>query len=330
MGRSEFSRAERDPGSVRPTRLTWDPRSRSGPLAPMIPMLGCALVLAGCLGSTTGTTPAPRGVDAHRWTAELDARSLLATYRPPPGSIRLATAPKGPLIDKPPTSQATPELIDLTHVWRTPGEMAGVMAYVKAHVPAHWADVGSAEAGKGPTGPRTGAQAHTITDVQLMYDTFSLPTKGPALQSRQVLVSVAPSGKHEVVLRVDVQDVWVPVRPAWSYVSNAVTSVRLSVFPGSGHHTVTSTNPAVVETFRRLVNAMPAAATQGWYSCPADTGQGYRLTFKGPGAATIRFWNDAPGCNVPVVVQVAGHAVMGLSDTGGRLYLLTQVPPRGI
>ena len=105
--------------------------------------------------------------------------------------------------------------------------------------------------------------------------TFALPASGAALASRQVLVSVAADGRGEVALRVDVQDVWYPTRPTWSYVWKVDAVATITVWAGDGGtdpHTIVTTKPATVARLRRLVNAMPMS-TGGISGCVLERGQ---------------------------------------------------------
>jgi hypothetical protein len=88
-----------------------------------------------------------------------------------------------------------------------------------------------------------------------MEITFSLPASGSVLSSRQVLVSVEADGPGDVAMRVDVQDVWYPTRPAWSFVSKNTATVAVTVWAGAGGfdpHSVTSTSTATVARLRYL------------------------------------------------------------------------------
>ena len=196
-------------------------------------LAGCT-VLHSCVAHE-GT--APLGVDPHRRAAQHDAAALLASFAPPPGAVPLATGPTDTWIDRPPSRPLTSELIDLTKWWRTPGDMVEVIAWAKSHRQIHWADVGTGAEGQNPPG----AEPTSPPSIAVVHErdvTFSLPTRGRAFQSRQVLVSVSPSGKHEVTLRVDAQVVWIPTRETWSYVPRAV-SFATATWNGAGRTSTT-------------------------------------------------------------------------------------------
>jgi hypothetical protein len=150
--------------------------------------------------------------------------------------------------------------------------------------------------------------------------TSSLPEHGPVFESRQVLVSVAPNGKDEVTMRVDVQEVWIPTRMTWSYVPRTASSVTATVWTGADGtkpQTATSTSPSTVATLRRLVNAMPVS-TAGVTSCPADTGQRFRLEFGGTSMTPFNVFGLTAECG-GISLSVAGQGRLGLTDTGGRV-----------
>jgi hypothetical protein len=302
-------------------------------LTRLVAVVASTVLLAGCagFGSTLSghvAKSAPPGVDPHRWAAQLDAASLLASYAPPLGSVRLAMAPKGPWIDKPPSSQATPDVIDLTRLWRTPGTMASVLAWARTHASSHWTVVETGQAGQG-AGPHPGTRPR-IADVQSRNMTFSLPVRGPALFSRQVLVSDAPSGNDDVTMRVDVQEVWIPTRPTWSFVARAVTSVTATIWTGTYGTTpksAKSTNRSTVDSLRRLVNAMPVS-TVGMTSCPADTGQRFRLIFRGPGIPQVIVSGLTAECG-GISLSVSGHVRLGMTDTDRRVLAAIEVLASG-
>jgi hypothetical protein len=289
-------------------------------------LVALGMVLAGCSAfassSPTSIAKAPPGVDPHRREAQVSAAALLASYRPPPGSVQLSSAPTGPWIGKPPSSQATSELIDLTRAWRTPGNMVSVIAWAKAHAQSHWSMVETGESGQNPKGqaPPTRNGHPIITDVKSRDVTFSLPVHDSAVESRQVLVSVASRGMNEVTLRVDVQVVWIPTRPTWSYVSRAATSVTATVWTGTNRFvptTKTSSDPSTVASLRKLVNAM-SVSTVGLTSCPADVGQRFSLEFKGSNAPRVTVSGLTAECG-GISIIVPGHGRLGMRDAGARV-----------
>jgi hypothetical protein len=150
--------------------------------------------------------------------------------------------------------------------------------------------------------------------------TFSLPVHGPAFESRQVLVSVTPSGKDYVTMRVDVQEIRIPTRPTWSFVSKAATSVTATVWTGNygtNPKTATSTNPSEVALLRRLVDAMPVS-TVGVTGCGANVGQRFRLEFRGSGTPQVTVSGLTSECG-GISLSVSGHSRLGMTDTDGRV-----------
>ena len=197
--------------------------------------------------------------------------------------------------------------------------MVEVIAWAKSHRQIHWADVGTGAEGQNPPG----AEPTSPPSIAVVHErdvTFSLPARGRAFQSRQVLVSVSPSGKHEVTLRVDAQVVWIPTRETWSYVPRAVSFATATVWNGAGRTSTTiatSSNRSEVAKLRRLVNAMPVA-TSGVTSCPAESGQQFRLEFGGAGAVynLAGITGECGG----IGLSVAGQGRVLLVDPGGRVF----------
>jgi len=294
--------------------------------ASAVALVGLGILLEGCSSfsssSSTTTTVPLRGGDPHRLAAQVDAATLLASYSPPRGSVPLARTPTGPWMGKPSSSPVSSELIDVTRAWRSPGNMVSVIAWAKAHAPSLWSVVETGESGQNPKGeaPPMRNGHPIIADVKSRNVTFSLPIHGSAVESRQVLVSVAPRGTNEVTLRVDVQEVWVPTRPTWSYVSSAANSATATVWTGTNRvvpMTKTSSDPSTVASLRKLVNAM-SVSTVGLTSCPADVGQRFSLEFKGPNAPQVTVSGLTAECG-GISVIVPGHSHLGMRDAGGRV-----------
>jgi hypothetical protein len=149
--------------------------------------------------------------------------------------------------------------------------------------------------------------------------TFSLPASGPAISSRQVLVTVTADGHGHVVLRVDVQEVWYPTRPSWSFVQKSDTSVTATVWTGAGGtdpHTVTTKNVAAVDRMRHLVNSLPMS-TGGAFSCPAEFGQYFKIAFRGK-ASSVTLVGNITECGGLRLTE-HGHGAVVLADSGGRV-----------
>lgn len=314
------------------------PRLRPQMAAGAVAFFVLGTLLAGCADAASSspifTLKAMPGVDPHRIEAQLDADALLASYRPPPGSIPLVRVPTGPWIGGPPSSPATSEMLDVARGWRTPGNMVSVIAWTTAQARSDWSVVETGESGQSPRGqaPPTHNGHPNIADVKSRYIVFSLPIHGSALESRQILVKDAPRGPNEVTLRIDVQVVWIPTRPTWSYVSRGATSVTATVWSGTnrfdqpwrgtnriGPWTKTSSDPSTVASLRRLVNAM-SLSTGGVTSCPADLGQPFRLEFKGPNIAPVTVSGLTAECG-GIDLGVPGHRRLDMWDADRRVVL---------
>lgn len=211
--------------------------------------------------------------------------------------------------------------IDRARLWRPAGDMRSVIAWITAHSPAHSTLDGTSESGTGTTGaPPSPGHPAGVAHVREMGITFALPASGAALASRQVLVSVAADGRGEVALRVDVQDVWYPTRPTWSYVWKVDAVATITVWAGDGGtdpRTIVTTKPATVARLRRLVNAMPMS-TGGISGCVLERGQHFSVQFSGRHAPMVALSGSAPECG-GVTLSEPGHAAINLQDTGDHL-----------
>jgi hypothetical protein len=215
------------------------------------------------------------------------------------------TPPKGSLIDAPPSYPATPDLIDVDRLWRTTGDMSSAIAWTKLHVSTQWRMTANGQSG-GPAG------------VELTFVGFALPSS--RFESSQVYFSIAPDGRDHVAVRMDVQVVWTPTRPEWSYVASNATRATVTLWPSSGSsppRTTSSTDPATVASLRRLVNAM-TISTVGVTHCPAELGQRFSLRFSGSGSPDVEVSGLTGECG-GIRLGVHGHPGLEMSDSGGRV-----------
>jgi hypothetical protein len=301
--------------------------THSAALCALAAPVAAALLLAGCTSTTsttavTSSTP-PAGVDHHKWVAERDAAALLAAYAPPPNAHRLTGAPRGSFVDLPPSTQAVGTLLDVARFWSVPGTMAGVIAWSRSHAPdgGRVTEVGTdgrslPGATRGP-----GGLAQVATDVQSRNLTFTLPVRSAALSSRQVLVSVAASGTRDVTMRVDVQEVWLPTRPDWSFAPRGTTSVTATIWVGAGGtdaRSATSTSRATIASFRRVVDAMAVWPPGRLEACAAESGQRFRLVLAVHDSRRMVLTSVVPECG-GVEVLVHGRAPIALEDRGEAL-----------
>ena len=275
--------------------------------------LALAAALSGCVGAASSSPsaaigPAPSGIDAHRWYAIEGARATLTGFTLPAGAVRLVTAPRGSPVATPPSYPGSKDLIDLDRLWRTTGDMSVAIAWARQHVAPGWATTESGTEG-GPGGV-------------LMEDVgFTLPDGAPYVESRQVLFSAAPDGARHVAVRMDVQVIWVPTRPAWSYVPRDATTATLTSWPATGDappRTTKTSDRAMVAALRALVNRM-TVSTGGTEHCgPARASGRYSLRLRAPGSPQVEVsYSGYPCGGVDLTVQ--GHPVLTMTDPDGRL-----------
>jgi hypothetical protein len=270
--------------------------------------VGCAtLAVAACATTPASAATATRLPGSARSAspkqlAEADAASMLAAFRSPPGAQRSGPIAAAGLSAAP--SGATPDFVSRTAWWRVPGTMDATLAWVAAHRPA-----GFTLGGSGSSSDRSG--------VTSRFDQFSLPSVPNVLSQRSLYVSVARDGTDGTALRVDSQVTWLPVKSPSERIPAAARVVTILALPGlsSGgpvrpisrfYAPVTVTAPATVAKIAKVVDGLPLMP-RGVFSCPADTGQGLRLTFratkKGPVLAQVTAGTD--GCGT-VMLTVDG------------------------
>jgi hypothetical protein len=263
---------------------------------------GCAaLAVAACVTGSASAAPP----ESPKQLAEADVASMLAAFRAPPGAQSSGPIAVSELSSAP--SGATPDFVSKTAWWRVPGSMDATLAWVTAHRPA-----GFALGGSGWSSDRS-----VITS---RFDEFTRPNVPNVLSQLSLYVSVASDGAGGTALRVDSQASWLPQKSRAERIPSAARVVTILGMPGlSGggpiraatrfHPPVTITDPATVTKIAKVVDGLPLMPP-GVFSCPADNGQGVRLTFR----ATR---------NGPVLAQVtaetSGCGTVGLTVEGKRM-----------
>lgn len=158
-----------------------------------------ALILTGCgtvHAVTTKSGPTPQqsaettksGV-APQQRADSDAASIVSSFVPPKGAVRLNSAPAG--LSKPMGVPATPDLVDKTAYWQASGSPQAVLAWEKAHLPSRftWAGGGTSFGGTAP------AESE---------ENFTLPPVSGVLPSRTLELTAVPDGDRTAI-RIDSQ-----------------------------------------------------------------------------------------------------------------------------
>jgi len=274
-------------------------------------VLTAPAVPAGQVWHDPAWPPTTASTDPNQAAAASAAQLLLGLENPAP-SWKTVSSPPSPSMAAPMSEPASPDLVDLYHLWTTSGSFGEVQTWVSAHPPS-----ASKPAGSGTSFQRG---ALVSTDV-----TYGYPPVAGQYESRQLLVALAPLSRHRVGIRIDAQVIWYPARPATEEIPPAITKVTVTVYtqanlsgsPRSVLRARTITLPPVARLLARIVDSSPLAVP-GPRSCPSDTGTNPRLdlVFSGPpGVPTVVVHDDTNGCG-GISFTVAGRVQAPLTDDG--------------
>jgi hypothetical protein len=309
------------------------PGHAAGPMAikPMISAAAgaavIALAVAGCATAPAGrggagarparaaspASPAPSASAASGGTAvtpqqraAADAASILASFVPPRGAVRLTAAPAAAsALARPPAIFATADVADRTSWWRVPGQPQAVLAWEAAHLPSRFTAAGRTTAGSPPS---------------QWSEQFTLPAVTGVLSARSLLLRAVSIAPGQTALRVDAEVTWIPVRPASERVPAAARAVTVAELPGLVVTArrlpapVTITDPARVRELIAATDALPPQAGEH-VLCPAGFGNAVRLTFSArPGGPALAVAEAGlSGCGL-VSFSVNGVPQPALSD----------------
>jgi hypothetical protein len=291
--------------------------------AVVLTCLACLAFLAGC-GSTayrpaaTSGPSASTGVKAARTPgvpiagtkaeADAEARRLLAELVLPAGARRLPGRPVPGAVSQPDQSPGTG--VDLYRLFSVPTSMDATLRFVQAHLPA-----GLASAGSGWGGQATTPDYETLT--------ADVPPRAvpPGIDTAELVYTIAPGADGGSVLRADAQIIIFPARSAAEYLDPPhIRSVTVSTTgPDPLSRTITS-RPEITRLARLLdgEHALPAGLV---YSCPAELGPGYQLTFTPVSARWPTVVVDPNNCMGSAVLA---DGVRQPSLIGTGLYSVTQ------
>jgi hypothetical protein len=155
-------------------------------------------------------------------------------------------------------------LVDRAHFWRLPMPFAAALAWLRAHPPAGLPPDGSTTS-SGPSGPTAGGYGYA-------------GPKGPAWESAELDVGIAPSGANASGMRIDGVVVWLDPRPVPA--PTAGPRLRQSVgvrCPGSDRGIVGVRNTGRDLRHRLLPLAKPTAGLV----CRYDGGNGRPWSLRG-------------------------------------------------
>jgi hypothetical protein len=218
----------------------------------------------------------------------------------PDGSKALGRQSAGHL-GAPQDTSMDDDVIDVADSWRVPDTADSVLRYAQDHLPAglKW---------DGIEGGAVGAEV-------IMYRTPA----GQADEGAMVYVEVAADPAGGTDLRVDVEDVWQPVRPASAHVPSTVTGATLvrrtgvTMSPPPPTKVTIHVGADVARHIATLLNALPSEA-----GGPPDAGGGANetitVTFDGDPSKTQyvvagSFYNA-------VTVSAPSQALPTLSNAG--------------
>lgn len=277
---------------------------------------GCAaLMVAGC-GAThaAGTgrgAPATRAAAKSatpRQRASADAASILSSFVPPEGAVRLTSAP-GKTLGAPAAIRGDSNVVRKTSYWKIKGSPQTALAWEKANLPRRFTATGNGTV----SGP--GQQ-------QVREEDFTLPPVAGVLPERGLEVAAVNAGGGQTAIRVNAQVTWVPAKPLSERIPATARAVTFSSAPGmiaGAKHPapVTITNAATVKRLESLVNGLPLAPP-GLRSCPADLGQSVEMTFSAAkgGSPLAVVTAPASGCQ-SMHVTVNGRPQPALDGGGG-------------
>jgi hypothetical protein len=293
-------------------------------------VVGVVAVLAGCGTVSAGRPAAPAtGVAvAARQTpqqrAVADAASLLASFAPPPGALRIGRAPVS-LLATAPTGPASGNVVSRAGWWQVAGQPRTVLAWIRAHRPAGSTDVGGGGDGKVVPGGSAPLTPGLPNNLQVSYVDFALPDAPGVLTDRTVIAAVVAEGRDRTAIGVYAEVLWLPARTAASLIPAAAR--MLTITPLAGHappastdHQVTITDPALVEKIAAVVNGLPSQPPADWTECGPFPGPGMQLTFRaaagGPALAVVTAHQEL----CPPVSVVIGGKTMPQLDGAETLF----------
>jgi len=199
------------------------------------------------VGSPSPTDSASRS--RVRVVTELATR-LLSGVGIPPGAVDHDGGPVGAFVG-PAQHPMSDNLIDVANSWVVPGTLYGDLAYLKQHLPSGLTLDGASVAS--PVSGGTGSQS-----------LFYRAAAGPDDQGAELLLTAASDSAGGVDLRVDVQDVWQPIRPASDLlpatVSGATLVSRTGLTTTPPPPTTVHVNRAAAQHIAEMLNALPTQA----------------------------------------------------------------------
>jgi hypothetical protein len=265
-------------------------------------VLGVVATLAGCGTVQAGRQAAPAievALAAHgtpQQRAAADAASMVAAFAPPPHAMRDGRSPVT-LLAHAPTEPLSPDVVIRTAWWQVAGRPQTVLAWIQAHEPAGFSDVGGGGAGFVPAGSHGPPPVKPpYPSPPLEYADFALPDVPGVLADRELIAAVTADGQDRTVIGVYAEVMWVPTKPATERIPASARVVTITPISGAlpaaaADHQVTITDPAQLARIAATVNALPMQPRVDWVECGPYSGPGMQLTFRataaGPALAVV-------------------------------------------
>jgi hypothetical protein len=293
-------------------------------------VLVVAAILAGCGTVRAGRQPAAADVviAAHgtpQQRAAADAASMVAGFVPPPRAMRAGRSPVS-LLAHAPSEPLGSDVAVRTAWWQVAGRPLTVFAWIQAHVPAGFSDVGEGGVGVVPPGSHGPPPPKPpFPSPPLWYVDFALPDVAGVLVDRTLIVAVAADGRDRTAIGVYAEVMWVPPKPAAEHIPGGARVVTITPIPGqlppaAADHQVTIADPAQLARIAATVNALPMQPNVGWMECGPTQGPGMQLTFRatatGPALAVVSAHQEL----CPLVSVVIGGKMMPVLDGAESLF----------
>lgn len=296
--------------------------------------LALAVAVSACGTTSAGAPPGGQGPSGspsatpslarQEQQARADTAAILASFRPPPGAVRLSRPPGGVggVLDHAEGYPGALHLVDDAAWWRVPGGPLGVLDYEKAHLPSRfrlggqsWGAIPPADRPHGPVAP-----GMPNTYQRAGYE-FAVQGGLPPLEVAEMLVDAAVSRSGQTYVRVDAQLAWTPARSPAERVPAAVKVITITAQPDMNipHDIpapVTVTDPAKVARIVSLLDGLNIDSS-GTHGCPAMSGRGITLAFlaRAGGPALASASEELPSCGY-LDFSIGGRKQPTLSDGG--------------
>jgi hypothetical protein len=253
-------------------------------------MMAGVTLAAGCGRSATAppatrSSATPTGVAASatpKQRAAASAKSILSSFVPPPGAIRLAKQPElpGGWGSYAGGGLNATTRVDAVGYWRAAGRPTALLAWEQAHI----------------------SRRYSRQDVLIgppSWDTvYSLPAIPGVLPQREMNVQVYDAGGGITVIKADAMVSWQPPRPAAEVIPASMRVVTITPSgPWRGNPApVTISSASVVRQLAAVVNSLPVAVVE--IGVPCAMGVGFTLTFSAPGGQPVAVANGPAECGV--------------------------------